>query len=96
LPVSVERSLFMEYSTEKNILTEDEMKADLQNQKALYEENFLSECTILQAKTKYTKKETAMVLTVSYVIEGEIGTQKELLLKSDRKPYVASRKKDET
>lgn len=96
LPISLERSVFMEYSTETQVLTEDEILQNLQIQQENYETNFLSECSILQRKTKYTKKETAVVLTVSYVIEGEIGTQQELLLKSDRKPYVASRKKDET
>ncbi len=96
LPISLEKSVFMEYSTETKVLTEEEILDNLQMQQENYETNFLSECSILQRKTKYTKKETAMVLTVSYVIEGEIGIQKDLLLKGERKPYVASRRKDET
>jgi hypothetical protein len=41
-----------------------------------------------------TKKETAMTLTVSYVLEGEIGTEKPLLITRSRAPYVASRKRE--
>lgn len=96
LPISLERKVFMEYGTEEIILTEEEMRQNLQEQQERYEVNFLSECRIVQAKTKYTKKETAMILTVSYVLEGEIGAEKELLIKDNRKPYVASRKKDES
>lgn len=96
LPIGLERKVFMEYGTEEIILSEDEMRQDLQEQQERYERNFLSECRIVQSKTKYTKKETAMILTVSYVLEGEIGAEKELLIKDNRKPYVASRKKDES
>lgn len=96
LPVSLEKTVYMEYGTEEITLSEEEMRKNLQEQQERYEANFLSECRIIRSKTKYTKKETAMVLTVSYILEGEIGAEKELLIKDNRKPYVASRKKDET
>ena len=95
LPISLERTVFMEYGTEEITLTEEEMQKNLKEQQERYEANFLTDCRIIQTKTKYTKKETAMILTVSYVIEGEIGMEKELFLKDNRKPYVASRKKQE-
>ncbi|MBQ8515707.1 MAG: sporulation protein YqfD [Ruminococcus sp.] len=95
LPIRLERERWLEYTTQERILSQEEMQLDLQAQKERYEENFLSECTIIQANTRYTEKETAMVLTVSYVLEGEIGMQKELFLKEDRPPYVSGRyKKD--
>ena len=95
LPIRLERDLFMEYAVTERMLTQEEMRTDLQEQQKRYEENFLSDCKIIQRNTKYTEKETAMVLTVSYVLEGEIGIQKELLLKESRKPYVSGRYKEE-
>lgn len=91
LPIRLERDLWMEYETSERTLTQEEMRENLQEQQKRYEENFLSDCSIIQVHTTYTEKETAMVLTVSYVLEGEIGTQKELLLKDNRPPYVAGR-----
>lgn len=96
LPIRLERDLWMEYAVAERTLTQEEMRTDLQEQQKRYEENFLTDCKILQTKTKYTEKETAMVLTVSYVLEGEIGLQKELLLKDNRKPYVSGRYKKDT
>ncbi len=95
LPIRLKRDLWMEYETSEQIFTQEEMRENLQEQQKRYEENFLSDCKIIQANTKYTEKETAMVLTVSYVLEGEIGMQKELLLKDSRKPYVSGRYKEE-
>ncbi len=94
LPIHLERTKQMEYAVTEQILTPDEMRQNLQEQQERYEANFLTDCEIIQKKTHYTKKETAMVLTVSYVLEGEIGLEQELLLKDDRKPYVASRRRN--
>lgn len=95
LPISIERKLFMEYENIDLILDDSQRKEDLQEQMKRYEENFLSDCKIIERKCKVTEKETATVMTVSYVLEGEIGVEKELFLKDNRKPYViGSRKED--
>lgn len=48
-----------------------------------------------QKKMQDNKKETATVMTVSYILEGEIGKEKELFIKDNRKPYVVGSKKDD-
>ncbi len=95
LPISIDKKLFMEYKSREVLLDDDQMKENLQEQVKLYEENFLSECKIIKRKCKITKKETATVMTVSYIIEGEIGKEKELFIKDNRKPYVVGSKKDD-
>ncbi len=95
LPISVDSKVWMEYDTELRVLSEEEQRENLLMQQKRYEANFLSDSDIISAKPKFIKKETAMVLTVSYVIEGEIGREQELLLKSDRKPYVANSRKED-
>lgn len=93
LPISLDRRLYMEYSSVETVLDKDDMKRELDKQMQLYEENFLSDCRIIKRKCSTTEKETAMVMTVSYVLEGEIGTEKDLFLRDNRKPYVAGSKK---
>ncbi len=95
LPISINRKVYMEYTTEEEVLTEEQQRHNLIEQQARYEDNFLADSHIISAKRQFTKKETATILTVSYVIEGEIGTEQELLLKEQRKPYVARSRKDD-
>ncbi len=95
LPISIERKAFMEYENVDIILDDKQRKENLQEQLKRYEENFLSDCKIIERKCKITEKETATVMTVSYVLEGEIGVEKELFLKDNRKPYVIGSKKED-
>lgn len=94
LPVSIDRKLYMEYESNEKILDENAMKENLNEQLERYEENFLTDCKVIDRKCTTAKKETAMVMTVSYTLEGEIGIEKELFLKDNRKPYVIGSKKD--
>lgn len=94
LPVSIDRKLYMEYESNEKILDENAMKENLNEQLERYEENFLTDCKVIDRKCTTAKKETAMVMTVSYTLEGEIGVEKELFLKDNRKPYVIGSKKD--
>ncbi len=95
LPISVDSRVWMEYDKEQRVYTEEEQRDNLLKQQERYEKNFLDECEIISSKSRFIKKETAMTLTVSYVLEGEIGREQELLLKSDRKPYVANSRKED-
>lgn len=94
LPISIDRKLYMEYESTEKILDKNEMKENLNQQLKRYEENFLSECRIIERKCTVTEKKTAMVMTVFYTLEGEIGREKELFLKDNRKPYVIGSKKE--
>lgn len=94
LPISIDKKIFMEYENIETQLSNDQRKENLNHQMKLYEENFLSDCKIIERKCKVIEKETATVMTVSYLIEGEIGIEKELFLKDDRKPYVIGSRKD--
>lgn len=81
LPVAVCREICTEYTETVLQFTSEEAKADLEQQMQRYEMNFLQDTEIVEQKTVYTEKETALEVTVSYTLKGNIGEQKELFLK---------------
>lgn len=94
LPVSIDRKMYLEYESTEKILDKNAMKENLNEQLKRYEENFLADCKVIDRKCSTAEKKTAMVMTVLYTIEGEIGREKELFLKDNRKPYVIGSKKE--
>ena len=83
LPVSVVRRRNSETSLETITLTPEELESELNRRIFIYEKNFIPEETKVIDRT-ISKEVTAsgITLTVNYTLEGNIGIEKELLVKS--------------
>lgn len=81
LPISVKKQHFSELQRIETTLTEDELFNELMKKVYLYEQNFLSECTILESEVVQEKTDDKMILTVNYKLEGSICEKKEIMAK---------------
>lgn len=82
LPVSIIREYNSETAAETVVLTPEELEAELNQRIFIYEKNFIPENTKIIERS-ISKEETAsgITLTVDYTLEGNIGVEKELLVK---------------
>lgn len=81
LPISVKKYSFSELQRIETTMTEDELFAELMKKVYLYEQNFLSECTILENEVVQSETDDKLILTVNYKLEGNICEQKEIMAK---------------
>lgn len=81
LPISIKKEHFSELQRTETSLTEDELFAELMKKVYLYEQNFLSECTILDSEVVQETTDDKIILTVNYKLEGNICEQKEIMAK---------------
>lgn len=81
LPISVKKYSFSELQRTETTMTEKELFAELMKKVYLYEQNFLSDCTILENEVVQSKTDDKLILTVNYKLEGNICEQKEIMAK---------------
>lgn len=81
LPISVKKYSFSELQRTETTMTEEELFAELMKKVYLYEQNFLSDCTILENEVVQSKTDDKLILTVNYKLEGNICEQKEIMAK---------------
>lgn len=81
LPISIKKERFSELERTEKTFTEEELSEELMKKVYLYEQNFLSDCTIIESEVVEEKTEDKLILTVNYKIEGNICEQKEIMMK---------------
>ncbi len=81
LPISLETTEYQENLRVETTLSEEELRAELDEKIYLYEKNFLSDCEILGRKITEKKDADTITLTVEFTVKGDICTQKEILVK---------------
>ncbi len=81
LPISLEVTEYQENSRIETTLSEDELRAELEEKIYLYEKNFLSDCEILDRNITEKKDADTLTLTVEFKVKGDICTQEEILVK---------------
>ncbi len=81
LPISIKKEQFQELQRTETRITEDELFAELMKKVYLYEQNFLSDCTILENEVVQETTEDKIILTVNYKLEGDIGAEREIMAK---------------
>lgn len=81
LPISLEITEYQENLRIETTLSEEELRAELEERIYLYEKNFLSDCEILERNITEKKDADTLSLTVEFTVKGDICTQKEILVK---------------
>ena len=79
--VTYKHKKFQELQRTETRITEDELFAELMKKVYLYEQNFLSDCTILENEVVQETTEDKIILTVNYKLEGDIGAEREIMAK---------------
>lgn len=83
LPISLERRRYTETTLTGTTLTEQQLEDELNKKIFIYEKNFIGEDTkILSRSIEKNVTPEGMTLTVNYSLEGDIGREKELLIKN--------------
>lgn len=81
IPISIRKNKYSELKRIENTLTEEELSAELMKKVYLYEQNFMSDCKIIEREVNQEKNEDTLTVTVNYKIEGNICEQKEIMVK---------------
>lgn len=83
LPVGIVISEYNPYTIESITYTEEEAEAVLNEKVSLYEQNFLSynSIEVIDSKSQLMLKDNTMTITVTYILEGNIGETQEILAK---------------
>ncbi len=76
LPIGTTKYVYDSYDYVQVTRTEREVKDKLDEDIAVYEQNFLSDCEIIDKKVTYKASPEGITATVSYTAEGEIGETK--------------------
>ena len=83
LPIAVEHRRFSETALTGITLTEEQLEDELNRKIFVYEKNFIGDDTkILSRSIEKSITPDGMTLTVNYSLEGDIGREKELLIKN--------------
>ena len=83
LPIAVGHRRFTETALTGITLTEEQLEDELNRKIFIYEKNFIGEDTkILSRSIEKSITPDGMTLTVNYSLEGDIGREKELLIKN--------------
>ena len=81
IPISIKKELLTEKGYQEFMLTEKELTEKISEKIYLYEKNFLSECEIIERKTKMSKTDKGITFDVTYKLRGDICSQKDILIK---------------
>lgn len=82
LPIGIVKEHITETKLSENVLTEEQLEEQLRQKIFLYEKNFIGEDTkILSRDIQKERSGEGITLTVTYSLEGNIGEEKEILLK---------------
>ena len=83
LPIAIGRRRFTETALTGTTLTEEQLEDELNKKIFIYEKNFIGEETkILSRSIEKSVTPEGMTLSVTYSLEGNIGREKELLIKN--------------
>ncbi len=82
LPIGIIKNKITETELTEITFSDEELSQRIMEKIYLYEKNFLDEeVTILDRTIEKEKKDTSLVYTVTYKLEGDIGVQKEIFVK---------------
>lgn len=81
LPISVSRYVYTELERTETTLTTEELSAELMEKVYLYEQNFLSDCEILDREVIEEQEGDKLIITVNYELEGNICEEREIMVK---------------
>lgn len=93
LPVGIIRENITETELAGKRLSQEQLEAELNEKIFLYEKNFIgSDTKIISRTIDRSENESGISLTVHYKLEGDIGTEKPLLLKQEQLSYMQPKK----
>lgn len=82
LPIGITQKKITETELSETTFSDEELSQKIMEKIYLYEKNFLSrDADVIDREIKTEKKENSLVCTVTYQLEGDIGVQKEILVK---------------
>lgn len=82
LPIGIIKNKITETELTETTFSDEELSQRIMEKIYLYEKNFLSDdVTVLDRTIETEKKDTSLVYTVTYKLEGDIGVQKEIFVK---------------
>lgn len=82
LPIGITKNKITETELTETTFSDEELSQRIMEKIYLYEKNFLSDdVKVLDRTIETEKKDTSLVYTVTYKLEGDIGVQKEILVK---------------
>ena len=93
LPVGIITQRITETELSGKKMSPEQLEDELKTKIFFYEKNFIGDDTKIISRTiDRTEDENSITLTVHYKLEGEIGTEKPLLLKQEQLSYGGQRK----
>ncbi|MBQ4534488.1 MAG: sporulation protein YqfD [Ruminococcus sp.] len=81
LPIGMKKEKLSETNIQPQTFTKEELSQKLMQKIYLYEKNFLHDKKILDRKITESDSDESLTFTVTYQLEGNIGTQREIFVK---------------
>lgn len=90
LPLTLKGRTYAEYEEKQVTFSEEEIKARLLEQAAVYEQSILPPTKVIQKEAEFSTADNSCTLTMSYILEGDIAVKSEILANNKNTAFITN------